>query len=49
MAGTVGVALPKAMRSRLDESPNWAGDPIRDKLRKSEICQGEKDLMSNSD
>jgi hypothetical protein len=27
----------------------WSGSPIRDKLRKTEVCQGAKDLMSNSD
>ena len=26
-----------------------SGAPIRDKLRKTEVCQGEKDLRSNSD
>lgn len=27
----------------------WAGNPTRDKLRKAEICQGEKEKVSNLD
>jgi hypothetical protein len=48
--GEIALATVEDTRTEKDFAESVrSGSPIGDKLRKTEVCQGEKEKMSNSD